>query len=334
MLTFVRFKTNNIMAQRLSSLYLLLAVALLAGACQSMEPLSIDYLLPADVTFPTALRKVGVVNNMRESDYNGDATTAANSLAETLADGNYFDQVIIRDSALRAHDTQPRESRLSTEEVNTLAAQLGVDFLVAVESVQVGMTKHQEFLPEWNTYNRVIDAKAYIRVAIYIPDKEKPMLSLQANDSIYWSSLDDNLPKDDRDVIEQASQFAGTLLVHRLIPHWETVDRFYFAGGVPDMRDAAVYVREKNWTAAIKLWEGVFHRSKGNQTLYAAAYNLAFGYEMLDDLTTAVAWAEKAQALAAKNPSKLVVATQYLLELQAREESLTKLNLQMKRINP
>jgi hypothetical protein len=270
---------------------------------------------------------------MRESDYNGDATAAANSLAEALAEGNYFDQVIICDSALRAHDTLPRESRLSMEEVNNLTAELGVDFLIAVESVQVNSAESRVFMPGWNVYNRTVNAKAYIRLVIYLPDKEKPMLSLQSNDSIYWSSMDGNLPKDDRDVIEQTSQFAGTLPVHQLIPHWDTAERFYFAGGVPDMRDAAVYVREKNYTAANKLWEEVYNRSKGNQKMYAA-YNLAFGNEMLDNMTAAVEWAEKAQALVVKDQTKYIAVTQYLLQLQVRKEEMTRLHLQMKRINP
>ena len=33
------------------------------GSCQSLEQISIDYLQPADLSFPPQLRKVAIVNN-------------------------------------------------------------------------------------------------------------------------------------------------------------------------------------------------------------------------------------------------------------------------------
>ena len=38
--------------------------ALLLGGCQTVEQLSIDYMLPAEVSFPPSLKRVAVVNNM------------------------------------------------------------------------------------------------------------------------------------------------------------------------------------------------------------------------------------------------------------------------------
>ena len=43
---------------------LLLMGSLLLGSCQSVEQLSIDYMLPAEVSFPATLKRVAVVNNM------------------------------------------------------------------------------------------------------------------------------------------------------------------------------------------------------------------------------------------------------------------------------
>lgn len=115
--------------------YLLLFCAFLFGGCQSVEPLSIDYMLPAEVSFPSNLRRAAVVNNMppvpdnhliieeskdksknqtemaRKTGYfNGNARIALESLAETLAEEKYFDEVIICDSALRTDDKVQRET--------------------------------------------------------------------------------------------------------------------------------------------------------------------------------------------------------------------------------
>ena len=153
---------------------LLVCCVLLFSGCQSIEQLSIDYMLPAEVSFPSALRRVAVVNNMppipdnklilEENDekkkdeteiarktkyFNGDGKIATESLAEALANENYFDEVIICDSALRAHDMIPRESTLSKEEVEKLTQSLGADLLIALENVQMRSIRKIEYLPEW-----------------------------------------------------------------------------------------------------------------------------------------------------------------------------------------
>ncbi len=46
--------------------YLLLSCLLLLAGCQSVEQLSIDYMMPADVSFPASLKRVAIVNNMPE----------------------------------------------------------------------------------------------------------------------------------------------------------------------------------------------------------------------------------------------------------------------------
>lgn len=96
------------------------------SSCQSLEQISIDYLQAADLSFPPQLRKVAIVNNtsnapdnklITQSDkikenspivsratayVNGDTKVATEALAEEIAHQNYFDEVVICDSALRA----------------------------------------------------------------------------------------------------------------------------------------------------------------------------------------------------------------------------------------
>ena len=85
--------------------------------------------------------------------FNGDGKIATESLAEALANENYFDEVIICDSALRAHDMIPRESTLSKEEVEKLTQSLDADFLIALENVQMRSIRKIEYLPEWGNDN-------------------------------------------------------------------------------------------------------------------------------------------------------------------------------------
>ena len=355
----------------------LMALTGLLAACQSIQPLSIDYMLPAEASFPATLRRVAVVNNMpsafgtglvpadndtlpapdeiaRKSEvHTGNAAIATEALAEALAEGNYFDQVIICDSALRAHDTVPRESTLSTEEADGLIRDLKADFLIAVEDVQLRSTTRLHYIPEIPLHYGTVDVKTYTTCRIYLPGRQGPAGTIHCLDSIYWE--EPNLPADrtqapivpQKELIEAASDFAGASPARYLLPHWVTATRYLFTGGTVDMRDAAVYVREQNWPEAITLWKRLYDQKKGKQKIYAAC-NIALGYEMQDDIDNAIQWAEKAvQAAHAQakgriekmdaddiDPSDLsyyVLAYRYLQELQERQKGMARLKAQMQR---
>ena len=308
---------------------LLVCCVLLFSGCQSIEQLSIDYMLPAEVSFPSALRRVAVVNNMppipdnklilEENDekkkdeteiarktkyFNGDGKIATESLAEALANENYFDEVIICDSALRAHDMIPRESTLSKEEVEKLTQSLGADLLIALENVQMRSIRKIEYLPEWGVYAGTLDLKVYPTVKVYLPQRNGPMVTINASDSIFWDHAAPSMAQagagliSEKEMLREASEFAGTIPVSHMLPHWKTASRYLFTGGSVNMRDAAVFVREENWDKAIELWKQTYEKKKkGKQKMYAA-YNIALGYEMQDSIHTAEEWALKAEKIA------------------------------------
>lgn len=356
----------------------LLALLWLTTACQSVEQLSIDYMLPAEVSFPASLKRVAIVNNMPEAPeqtslplkkeeepqskyevarktdyYMGNATVSAQALADALAEGNYFDQVIICDSALRSHDVTHRTSILSRTEVNALTESLQADFLIAVENVQIRSVSKIEFLPDLQAYYGAVDVTTFPTLRIYLPNRQGPIATISNPDSIFWEEaglsehevMDALIKKDE--LIEAASEFAGNSQVRFLLPHWKTAPRYLFTGGSIDMRDAAVYVREQNWEDAIPLWKRVYENKKGKPKM-RAAYNLALAYEMQDSIYTAVSWATKAQRIAyeidqldAKTREGLdasivpnyVFTTLYLNELTERQQGITRLNMQMKRFD-
>ena len=349
--------------------YPLLALLWLATACQSVQPLSIDYMLPAEVSFPASLRRVGVVNNMPASPeaarmpedpeppkdkleirrkteyYLGDARLATEALAEALAAENYFDEVIICDSALRAHDLTPRESALSRAEVNRLSRNLGVDFLVALENVQLRSLRRVNRLPDINAYYETTDVKVFPTFSVYLPNRNGALTTIQSTDSIFWEEVSASegelqarsIPKDE--LIEEASRFAGTTPVRYLLPHWRTAQRYLFTGGSVDMRDAAVYVREDNWPEAIALWKRHYAQKKGKQQIYAAC-NIALGYEMQDSIAAATRWAEKAVKLAKQRVERTesendlsyyMFAYSYWQELTERLQGAARLDAQMRR---
>lgn len=339
--------------------------------------MSIDYMLPAEVNFPPSLKRVGVVNNMpvvpdghfiikedtqevkgneilhKMRYFNGKSQVTTEALAEALAKGNYFDEVVICDSALRVNDADPHENILSREEVDQLTKQLDVDCLISLENIQLKEVRKIQFLPEWKIYQGTVDVKVYPTIRIYIPNRSGPMVALRTSDSIFWEK--ENYSKsyvrskliNDEDILQQASDFAGSVPVNHLLPYWKTDTRYYFTGGSANMRDAAIYIKEKNWEGAIKLWKQTYESKTGKQKMYAA-YNIALGYEMQDSIETAKDWATKAQKVALKidridsNIKQKIIpdlvpdfffTTKYLEELQEREDGMSRLKIQMQRFN-
>ena len=175
------------------SYYLLLSCLMFLAGCQTVEPLAIDYMLPADVSFPPSLKRVAIVNNMPEVPdnkpilakekkkddfeiasktdyYNAMPPLPRNPLPKPLPTRTNFNEVVICDfRPYVAHDVTPREGALSQEETNRLVHDLDVDFLIALENVQIRSVRKIKYMRDWGIYYGTVDARIYPTVRIYLP---------------------------------------------------------------------------------------------------------------------------------------------------------------------
>ena len=371
---FIQSMKSETMAKYLYS-FTLLSIFIFSS-CQTMQELSIDYMLPAEVSFPAELKRVAIVNNTSATPDNklipsdepkkvnevsratayhdGDAKIATQSLAEAIAKENYFDEVIICDSALRAQDITPRENILSREEVQNLTDGLGADFIISLENLQMKATRVIRHLPEWSAYQGTIDMKVYPTVRIYLPNRNGPMVTVNNKDSIFWEEFGSTESyvrsrlAGDKKMLDEASEFAGTVPLKYILPYWKTGKRYIYINGSVNMRDAAIYVREQSWDKAFALWEQAYQSTKSKKQQMATAHNMAIYYEMQDSIAEAITWATKAQELARKVEKiedkdfkeidynripNYIMITLYMEELKVRQDGLAKLNVQMSRFN-
>ncbi len=348
---------------------------LLFTSCSSIEQISIDYMIPAEINFPESLSRVAVVNNVSNQgvnnksfeeqtkldesshklfNFNGDANIMVESLAQSLATANYFDEVVVCDSSLRLNDKFGRQTLLSQSETKMLAEQLDVDFIIAIDSLPLQASRYIDYHPEWNTFIGLVDMKVSPSVTIYIPSRNNPLYVINAKDSIFWEKLGKtegyviaNQIKES-EMIKEASNFAGTLPMKYLLPSWKSVNRTLYVGGNIHMRDAMVYARENNWEQALEIWSNAYKQTKKKKEKMRLANNIALCYEVLDDLDNSIEWADKAQKLANeidkvedRDLSKTSIyeianyinAIRYLEELKKRKQDLPILNVQMKRIH-
>lgn len=313
----------------------LLLVLCLFSACTTLQTISFERLQAADVSYPDQVRTVGIINyapqDKQERDsilglWNGDGKVTVESLAREIAATDYFNQVVVCDSALRPVG-MGNEEILPMSQADSLIQALGVDMLFAVEQVRIELKEGSLFHTELMMDVPAVDGVITPLVRAYVSGRNAPLFSISKTDTICWV-VSPELTFGQ--IIQEASDFAATLPVSYLLPHWKEMNRYYFDGGNMEMRDAGVYIREQNWEGAAALWQKLHDGRKGKVKM-RAAYNLALNYELQGDYERAKEYLDTALSLASEGSWEHQLIEYYRLQLdeQARENRM--LQIQMKR---
>ena len=194
-ITFVLYKIKFM--KRVLFLVSLWGILLFVTACSSLQPVSYERLQPADVSFPTQIQKVGIVNNMpvvhqdyKKVDYisaslEGDGEVATESLAQEVVSVNYFDQVVMYEKKIRK-STYPLDQPISKEMVDDLIRILDVDMLLAMERVNVELKESIIFIPELYATVPAVDGIVTSVVRAYLKQREEPLFTVQKTDTLCW----------------------------------------------------------------------------------------------------------------------------------------------------
>ena len=322
------------------NLVAILFVITLLPACVTIQPYSFERLQAADVNYPEQVRKVGIIGYMpvadwadKEIDYSssvceGDGKVVVNALANEIAATEYFDEVVVCDSVLHQPDESLAfEGGLPKELVDSLVQVLGVDMLFSVERVNVRLLESSMYVPELVATVPAIDGIVTPVIKTYTSGRKTPMFSVSKSDTICWEITPVLTLKQ---MVKDASEYAASMAVEHLLPHWKEIYRYYYDGGNMDMRDAGVYVREQNWEAASALWQKVFEAKKGKTKMYAA-FNLALFHELKDDFVKAKEYLDEASRLAGEGSSSEALIRIYQLQLDEQAKKNLRLQMQMGR---
>ena len=311
-------------------------------SCGSVSVLTYDQLCPADLSFPSGIRQVGVVNNsapraVKPSGdlilgvFQGEGTALSEALATNLADSKFFDQVIICDSALQDMGTDPiADPELSVDKVNLLTTDLGVDLLISIEALWVQTSKKKIQYPGWDIPIDALQATATPLVRIYLPGKAHPLYTMTPSDSIF---CDLGAPLSEKIILDEVTKMMADKVTNYLVPTWKQVERPYFTGGGIEMRDAAVCINEGNWQEAQNYWKSFYDRLKKGNMKARVSYNIALSYEMLGDLEEALKWIHQSAEYAKANTQEEQLIKHYSHALTRRIQEMVSLNSQMNRFN-
>ena len=314
---------------------LVLFMSLLLGSCVSYNYVNFERLEAGDINYPESVRRVGVVNNMPYFDFagldgntlpplEGDGKIATDTLANLLALADYFDTVVICDSMLQGMNTSFSEPyALSRVQADSLMEMMGVDVLFSLDRVKVNLSNWNE-----NGYGHKGVKSVVTPVLIaYIPGRETPWFAVSCKDSIgYKWNEPMTLGKFQRD----ASAYSAYMLMDHLLPSWKMVERFYYASGCVELRDANIYMMAENWSDAYWLWKRMYDTEEGKKKMMAS-YNLAVYYEAHDDTGRALEHLEEAMELVKPGSFDAGMMKLYRAQLKNRIEKRKMLDVQMKR---
>lgn len=320
-------------------------------SCVSLQYMTVDSLIPADVSLPSSIRKIGVVNNalpMSVKDHQavtlydvlpGDAALLTTTLAEAIANTEYFDEVRLSDSLLRGEGASRREDIIPESEITQLMDDLGVDLLLSVDQLTF---ESSHTMLEDDSSDRPIDGlkiNIQLLTRLYLQDRSVPFRQFVDTDSLYLP-LDETT---DRELATFVAEFASILPLGHFIPQWQEENRYYYVSGTYEMRDANVAIREDDWELAYRLWKKVYDRKSKGKTHMRTAYNLAFYYEMQGDFEKAFQYIDEAMRLAVPKGKEGDTSVRYKMsgdwnliakyreKLQEKMVQQQKLDIQMER---
>ena len=329
----------------MKKLYLFLSIAVVTflSSCGSVELLRFEQLKPAEISFPDELKNVAIVNNMPKEEhgklaylrntakeFEGDGASFMQGLADVLAEGNYFNKVVVCDSLLYVleEDDAPQYHVLKAPQVRQLLGDLDSDMIISVDRLYVRTGIGQV----WDNYYGMpfdaVNASYAALVHLYVPTRDKAFMQVTDRDTLQFE-LD--LTLSDAIIAKETSEYAGMRIANKLVPYWSEVQRIYYDGGLAEFRDAGVALRENDLEEAGRLWSKLYEKKKGKNKMHAA-FNMALYCEMTDQMDKAVEWLDKAKALVGEtNVGDKNTITFYQAALQNRIQELNKLKMQMSR---
>lgn len=325
--------------------------AIVASSCISVQFTKIDIAQPATVTFPKDVVNIAIVNNTLfdmsdtkklENAYSLPMDSLSNIFADTLTKyldrQKFFGQVVSIPYNTRKDYKFNTINLLSKEQVQSICKEAKVEGLISIDQIQIG-GKMSRIDSYQETDELELAMSIHVLLSSYKADGTNIHKPLLYSDTLFWygyplgysSFISDEyiLPTLDN-AYTSTINYAVANILEIYTPSWRTEERVYFSNGSKYMSEAATNIAANKWKEAVNAWEKDYAKGKNDNKLARTAYNLALGYEVLDDINKAFAWIEIAKNLE-NNVTQADVRNQinwYYEVLKQRVQEVNKLNIQ------
>ena len=338
------------------ALFLFIVLAVLTG-CSTISYINIETFKPAEITFPSVVNKVLIVNNAVPQPENTgyeykllgtkqDTARAktdsalfdlSRALGVSILETNYFSDVLLFHETTRDDDNYLLDKKLSQETVQTLCEESDADAVISIDRLLFDVTKTTT---SFNAYLflGLIDVKMSSVMRAYIPDRETPLATVLLSDSVFWSEQGESIKEIENylpsveNALRESAKYLGSIAAPNFVPHWDNEVRWFYTGISTEWKQASAYASVQKWDAAEQVWHTAYNKTKSENQKAKLASNIAFAKEMQGNYTEALEWAEKARITFQKkgeNTRDYQLLDQYAKALRLRIAENRKLNIQI-----
>ncbi|NLL27338.1 MAG: hypothetical protein GX259_00930 [Bacteroidales bacterium] len=305
---------------------LLLIITMLLSACKTATIYN-DVLIPAQVTLPQHIQKIGVLNrslpakgevwkNVVEGIFTGESIMADREGSYNVCKGLVFKvnnnprfvARLLENEDIRGTGTKKFPAPISWEVISQLCMIYDVDAIVSLETFDSDISRKSSVkdvkkrikdedvvVPE---YTENVDVRVNAGWRIYDPTN-KTVSENVFTDSKGWKgvgataqeALNKIPPK--RNIINESGFFCGEMMGVRISPNWVRVPRYYYVSGDDNLKRAKYFVKVNNWKEAVAIWTKLA-RSSDPKIAGRACHNMAVAAETEGYLNVALDWANKA----------------------------------------
>lgn len=339
--------------------YLLFGAFLISG-CAGIKTLTIQTQEPAQVTLPSNIKKLLIVNNVVGQPYDighskkklGRSAEKVSvrtdslsiiyteALTQFLHEEDFFDVVMLHDKPMRSDNEYWSEKPITPETMLELKRATGADAIVSLDKVLVASDWEDLFVQEGYPYAK-LSGKIRSTLRVYLPTLQGQIPTVQYIDSLYWEGFDISdgrayaefvIPHAES-ALKELAIYAANKMTYVLTPHWITQERWYYTLPSSAVREGEAFAEQARWEEAIAKWESFYQSTKKKVDKAKVASNIAMGYEMLDDIETARDWVLIAEKLFEEGtPSSSIERKRisiYKTEIERRLDNSNKLNMQV-----
>lgn len=311
--------------KRFTSFLITILVVLFLTRCAGIKYLTVETHEPAKVTLPSSVLSVVVVNNaVQQPDNVGhnilkightvpDRTTASSdsidlyfteALAQFMDEEDYFQKVLYHTKPLRNDHDFFLDIILDPDTTLQIIKDAGVNAVISLDRLQIQTDLREHFRQQGYMYGDM-KGKIEATVRVYLPTLDGKIPVVKYTDSLHWEGFDirdemayaDALLPSREEAMKILAVGAAEKLTRVFIPHWERQERWYYLLPDAGMREGEAYISSCEWSKAIEKWESFYNASSKLRDKAKAATNIAFAYEMEDELGKALEWATTAYNL-------------------------------------
>lgn len=298
------------------------------ASCKT-ELVYMSVMIPAPVTVPSDIKKVGVINRSdaseqtkkvdviekvlslegKDLDKNA-ARESVTGLSDELIKNKRFDEVkALNDVKLVTTGSGVFPSALSWDIVDKICRENNVDALFALEmfdtDTKVSYSTRSVTMKTLVGNVPAIEHQANMQTLvktgwrIYDPKGKNVLDEFPISESVNFAGRGINPVVaaaglvGRKDAVNQVANKVGHSYAFRIIPYWIRVNRDYYVKGTDNFRIARRKAQTGNWADAGSLWEKETTNSNG-KIAGRACYNMAIINEINGDLDKAIEWAQKA----------------------------------------